>query len=216
MFFVGCLLTKILHAESLPISVLLEFHSDITLSCTTLRFSKSNEVATVSNFAMSQSKIVNCQRSPNAIVGFKLRLGIKILDGDNLKILEEELKKYVEDNPRIWDSMLFLRKDHIGGVNETLGVDPLDADYRFVIVSVCFQHRLSWQFTMRIMLHRGELFHHIYKICHDLDVQYDLAEPRQIVTTTTTTGMHRSTTSNTIGTHNELPLPGDIGGVPVL
>jgi hypothetical protein len=99
--------------------------------------------------------------------------------------------------------MLYLRKDHIGGVNETPGVDPLDADYRFVIVSACFQHRFSWQYTMRIMLHRGDLFHHIYKICNDLGVQYDIAEPRRVVT---------GTRSN-IGTRDEIPLGGGVTGL---
>jgi hypothetical protein len=116
----------------------------------------------------------------NAVVLFKLRLGIKILQEEKWKALEEELKRYVEDNPRIWDSLLFIRHDHIGGISETPGVDPLDADYRFVILSLSFQHRSSWQYSMRIMIHRGELFRRIYEICRELDVQYDIAEPRRL------------------------------------
>ena len=130
---------------------------------------------------MSQSKIVNCQRSPSALVFFKLKLNLKILQGDNLKILTEEIQQYVRDNPRIWESMLFIRKDHIGGILETPGVLGLtDADCRFVLFSLCFQHRLSWQSSMRIMLTRGDLFDHIYNVCEKLVVKYDTPIPLQV------------------------------------
>ena len=129
---------------------------------------------------MSQSKIVNCQRSPSALVFFKLKLHHKVLRGDNLKILTEELQQYVRDHPRIWDSMLFIRQDHIGGVSETPDIFGFETDSRFVLCSLCFQHVLSWQSSMRIMISRGELFCHIDKVCEKLGVKYDTPLPRQV------------------------------------
>jgi hypothetical protein len=133
---------------------------------------------------MSQSKIVNCQRSPSAVVLFKLKLHRNILQGDNLTTLSDELQKYVRENPRTWDSMLFIRQDFIGGVSTEPGTvwspNLLDSDYQFVIFTLCFQHRLAWQSSMRIMINRGELIRHIYDICSKLGVQYDDPAPRRV------------------------------------
>ena len=153
---------------------------DIGLSSTTLRFSKSNEVATVSNFAISRSKIVNCQRSPSALVFFELKLHQDILEGDNLKKLTEELQQYVQDNPRIWDSMRYIRQEYIGGISKNPAVCGLDEGCHFVVFSLCFQHRLSWQSSTRIMSNRGELFGHINKLCKELGVKYDSPLPHQM------------------------------------
>lgn len=155
--------------------------SDISLTKTTLRFSKSNEVATVSNFAMSQSKIVNCNRSPSAVVLFKLKLHVKILEGDNVKNLTEALQKFVRDNPRIWETLIFIRQDYIGGISVEPGSpwtpSTLNTNNQFVIFTVCFQHRASWQSSVRIMINRGELLHYIYNVCKEMEVQYDEVAP---------------------------------------
>jgi Mechanosensitive ion channel len=92
--------------------------SDITLTTTTLRFARTNEVSTVNNWAIADQRIVNCNRSPNAIVFFEVMLHIRIMEGDNLEKFVNRLKEYVHDNPRIWDSLAFCRHDRIDGDNE--------------------------------------------------------------------------------------------------
>jgi len=133
---------------------------------------------------MSQSKIVNCQRSPSAIVLFKLKLHRKILEGDKLATLRDRVQKYVRDNPRIWDSMLFIRYDYIGGVSTEPGTswspNLLDSDYQFCILTACFQHRISWQSAARVLMNRGDLIRRIYDICLELGVQYDDPAPRRV------------------------------------
>ena len=159
-------------------------HIDITLSSTTLRFSKSNEVAQVSNYAISQSKIVNCARSPSAVIFFKLKVSRNILEGDNLNILREELQTYVRDRPRIWESLLFIRQDYIEGVSVEAGspwASPsIENETPFVILSVCFKHRMSWQATPRVTITRGELFAYIFGVCKRLGVHHDDMTPHQV------------------------------------
>jgi len=118
------------------------------------------------------------------VIIFKVKLHLDILEGNNLKTLTEELQTYVRNNPRIWASMIFIRQDFIGGISTEPGTvwspNSLDADYKFVIMTLCFQHRTSWQSAARIMIHRGDLIHHMYKICVRLGVQYDDPAPRRV------------------------------------
>ena len=135
---------------------------------------------------MSQSKIVNCQRSPSALVFLQIKLHSKILEGQKLKQLRESLQDYVRDHPRIWDNMLYLRHDHFGAISveSALSWKPnsrLDADNQFIIFSLCFQNRISWQSAARVNMNRADLLRHIYGICMDLGVQYDNMSPRPIL-----------------------------------
>jgi hypothetical protein len=81
------------------------------LSTTTLRFARTNEVSTVNSYAIAGSKIINCNRSPGALVVFNIILHVSIFQKDTLERCQAELNQYVVTHPRIWDSMLFCRHD---------------------------------------------------------------------------------------------------------
>lgn len=135
----------------------------------------------MSNFAISQSKIVNCQRSPNAVVFIKLKLSAAILDGDKVQLFQKSLEDYVNENPRIWNSLLVFRHDHFGNLQGPWSTNNVfDADYRFVVFTLAFQHRVSWQYAARIMANRSDLMRHIYDICLEMGVQYDNMAPQSI------------------------------------
>jgi small-conductance mechanosensitive channel len=89
------------------------FVEDINLSTTTLRFARTNEVSTVNNWAIAGSKIINCNRSPGALVVLNIVLHVSIFQKNTLDLLQAELQQYVVTHPRIWDSLLFCRHDSI-------------------------------------------------------------------------------------------------------
>ena len=68
----------------------------------------------MNNYSISQSRIVNLQRSTTAIVFFDMKLSLKILEGDKLDRFREALEIYVQNRPRIWDSMACCRHDLFG------------------------------------------------------------------------------------------------------
>lgn len=142
---------------------------DISLFFTTLRYARTNEVATVNNWSISASRIVNCNRSPNAIVVVSHMVHIAVLEGGKLAKFQAGLHKYVSDNPRIWDSLVFCRQDSV------------DADMEQVNFTLAFRHRNSWQDAGRILLNRGELLRFIYATCKQLGISYDTPPNRRLL-----------------------------------
>jgi len=147
------------------------FVEDISLFSTTIRFSRTNEVSTVNNYSISLSRIVNCNRSANAIVVLELKFSIAIFEDGKLKTFRDALEKYVRDNPRIWDSLLFCRYDFI---------NP-DVTEEFVFFSIAFKHRQSWQSAARINIHRAELLRFIYGLGKTMEIQYNTPPSRRLV-----------------------------------
>jgi small-conductance mechanosensitive channel len=94
------------------------FVEDITLTTTTLRFARTNEVSILHNSSIIGSKIINCNRSPGAIILMDISLHISIFEGQNLDGFVSALQKYVETHPRVWDSLVFCRHDAIDADNE--------------------------------------------------------------------------------------------------
>jgi Mechanosensitive ion channel len=89
------------------------FVEDINLSTTTLRFARTNEVSTMNNWAIAGSKIINCNRSPGALVVLNLILHVSIFEKTTLDEFQAELQQYVMTHPRIWDSLVFCRHDSV-------------------------------------------------------------------------------------------------------
>jgi small-conductance mechanosensitive channel len=94
------------------------FVEGITLSTTTLRYARTDEVSTLNNWAIAGSKIINCNRSPGAIVVLKTKLHVSVLQGDKLEHFQAALQDYVETHPRTWKSLLFCRHDSIDADDE--------------------------------------------------------------------------------------------------
>jgi small-conductance mechanosensitive channel len=98
---------------SVDISSCTWFVEDINLSTTTLRFARTNEVSTMNNWAIAGSKIINCNRSPCALVVLNIILHVSIFENNTLEEFQAELQQYVVTHPRIWDSLVFCRHDSV-------------------------------------------------------------------------------------------------------
>lgn len=145
------------------------YFSDINLTTTTLRFARTNEVSTVNNWAIAASRIVNCNRSPNAIIVIEQKFHLSLVTPEKLEPFVDALKRYVYDHPRIWDSMAFCRHDMI------------DSDMEQVQFTIAFRHRSSWQDTARIKLNRADLILFIHNLGDSLGVNNDSPPVRRLL-----------------------------------
>ena len=117
------------------------FVEDINLSTTTLRFARTNEVSTMNNWAIAGSKIINCNRSPGALVVLNMVLHVSIFEKSTLEEFQAELQQYVVTHPRIWDSLVFCRHDSI------------DADLEQVSFQYVFSYNRCVYIRLGLMQH---------------------------------------------------------------
>ena len=137
------------------------FVEDISLFSTTLRFAITNEVSTLNNFSISQARIVNLQRSNNAVVYLeKMDFHVDIIRKNKLGAFRGELEQYVRDRPRIWESF------------DTCRHDDFDASVDKVTFAFGFRHRSSWQSAARIAIDRASLVRFIYETAVGMGVEY--------------------------------------------
>jgi hypothetical protein len=144
---------------------------DLNLYSTTLRYSQSNEVATVSNGTISGSRIVNCNRSPNAVVVFDLMLHICVIEDDKAQVYVSAIEQIIHDHPRIWECVVFFR------------YDKFDADNEQAFCRIAVRHRNSWQDACRILRDKGELQKCIYQLSKSMVVNFDSPPARRVIYT---------------------------------
>ena len=145
------------------------FVEDITLTTTTLRAAKTNEVSTVNNWSISGSRIVNCARSANATVHFQFQAHLSMLEGNKLNQFRAALHKYVEEHPRVWDSIAYIRHDRF------------DADKERIDFEISIRHRSSWQESGRIKIDRSEIHRFVFELGNELGVHFATPVDQQVV-----------------------------------
>jgi hypothetical protein len=138
---------------------------------TTARYAATNEVATLSNGSIAGMRIVNANRSPNAVIIFQLPFHISITEGasDKLPALRSALDKYARDHPNHWKCFMFCR------------VSELQIELEKAILVIGFQSRCSWQDAGRILFAKADLICHVYDLSKSLGVSYDELPKRQLL-----------------------------------
>lgn len=145
------------------------FVEDITLTTTTLRYARTNEVSTVNNWSIAGSRIVNCARSVNATVHFEFKAHLSILEGSKLEQFRSAIQKYVDERPRVWDSIAHLRHDEF------------DADDERVTFALAIRHRCAWQEAGRIKVDRSGVFRFLYELGKKLDVSFEKPPDQTVI-----------------------------------
>ena len=135
---------------------------DCNLFTTTLRLSRTNEVSTVNNGSIANTRIVNHGRSFNAMVSISLRLDIAATH-DQVMILKSAMEQYIRDNPRVWVSLNNFRITHVDPAND------------LITYSARIQHVKSWQDLLSILQARGDFEKFCQEILLKLDIHYPCA-----------------------------------------
>ena len=131
---------------------------DVTLFTTTLRFSRTNEVSTVNNGSIANSRIVNHGRSHNALVNVSLPVRIDTTS-DQIQIVQSALEQYIKDI-RAWVSLV------------SFGITQVDPANDLIVYSARIQHFKSWQDLTGVLQARGDLEKFCTEILIKLDIQY--------------------------------------------
>jgi hypothetical protein len=145
------------------------FVEDISLFYTTLRFAKTNEVSTLNNFSISQSRIVNLQRSTNAIVRITMDVRERAWTGNKFQLFRSEIEQYIRDHPRIWESLAACRHD------------DFQPDSEKITITLDFRHRLSWQNSPRISENRADLLRFVHQTAKKMGVMYSSTPSKRLV-----------------------------------
>jgi len=133
---------------------------DCNLFTTTLRLSRTNELSTVNNGAIANTRIVNHGRSMNALVNISLPMRIEV-NSEQVQIVQSALQQYIRDNPRVWASLVNFRITKVDPTNE------------LIAYSARVQHVKSWQDLLPVMQAKGDLEKFCAEILFKLDIHYD-------------------------------------------
>jgi len=132
---------------------------DCNLFTTTLRLSRTNEVSTVNNGSIANTRIVNHGRSINACINVHLPMRIDATH-DQVQIVQSALEQYIRDNPRVWACLVNFR------------ITKVDPASEFIEYSARIQHVKSWQDLLPILQARGDLEKFCMEILMKLDIYY--------------------------------------------
>lgn len=138
------------------------------MATTTLRCARTNEVCTVNNSSIASTRIVNLARSPNATIHIEFAAHISIFEGDKLNQFRQEMCKYVDERPRVWESVRHVRHA------------MFDADNERVDISLALRHVSAWQEAARIKNDTVEVYRFLYDVGNKIDVHFS-APPEQKV-----------------------------------
>ncbi len=136
------------------------FVEDCNLFTTTLRLSKSNEVATVKNGTIADKKIINHNRSEKAVVNIDLSFKSTVTQEEAM-IVKSAIEHYISDNPRVWAQLINFR---------IVEVDPCNDVAKYAIT---VQHQRSWQDLLPVLTSKGELIKFCTEVLIQLNVHYE-------------------------------------------
>jgi len=77
---------------------------------TTLRLSSTNEVSTVDNYAIASSRIINHNRSPNALVNLNIKFKLQITQ-EQMEAFYAKLRSYTKDRQGTWKNIATFRQN---------------------------------------------------------------------------------------------------------
>jgi hypothetical protein len=148
---------------------------NVSLYYTTLRLGATNEVATVANSAMANSRIVNAARSPKALIYINLKFGIDV-PYNKILLFKEVVETFVKARPREWLSCSGIR------------CVKVEADLGYVQYVIILQHRDSWQHLGGILEHKAAVMSYCLEIQKKLGMRF-LAPPTPVDLTVKNPGL---------------------------
>lgn len=132
---------------------------DITLFSTQVRFSFTNERASLSNGSLANSRIINSSKSNNAGVYHLLKFPLDV-PYEKVKMFHEALEAFVRNRPREWIGLSSFRAT---SVNAQLG---------FIEYIVVLDHRESWASWSQVRTSQSDLMAFGVELAKKLDIVY--------------------------------------------
>jgi hypothetical protein len=139
---------------------------DVTLYHTSFIFVSTNERATVSNGTLAKSRIINCGRSPNAVIFFTLKFGVAV-PYEKIEIVRTAVDKFVKARPTQFSSLLGFRATSI------------QAELGWIEYIVVLQHREGWQNKVAILKSKAVIQQFCLELQKKLGIGYT-SPPRPV------------------------------------
>jgi len=131
----------------------------VTLTTTTVYWGTTNERATLSNGAISNLRVINAARSPNATIFVELKFEINT-PYEKIAIFKTAVEQFMKDRPREWLTFLAFRPTVV------------EVDKGFIGYKVIAQHRNSWQGICWILESKSSLTTYCLEVAKQLDMRY--------------------------------------------
>ena len=133
----------------------------VTLFATHVFWGSTNERATLCNGAISNFRVINAARSPNATIYVALKFGINT-QYEQIQIFKEAVEQYLKDRPREWLTFIAFRPSEVA------------VDKGFIGYTVVAQHRNSWQAIGSIIESRANLTTYCLEVSKQLGMRFVL------------------------------------------
>ena len=135
------------------------FVEDVSLYCTTVRLGATNEVATIANSALANSRIVNAARSHKALVYITLKFGLDV-PYTKVQVFKKTVESFVKARPREWLNCSSIRSTRV------------EADLGFIEYVISLQHRDSWQHVGAILESKASVMSFCLEVQKQLGMRY--------------------------------------------
>lgn len=132
---------------------------NVDLFSTTVRFAITNEVATVSNGSLANSRVINAARSPKMLVYVQMKFGIDV-PYQKVKLFRKTVEEFVKQRPRDWLSMCGFRATRV------------EHDLAFIEYVMVLQHRERWQNVIPMLNAKAEFSSFALEVAKKLDMPY--------------------------------------------
>lgn len=136
------------------------------MTTTTLRYANTNELATINNSSVANSRIVNLARSSKAMVTILILFDVDVTQRQ-LDDFRYSMEAYLENRPREWIGLIHYR------------TEAVDSDSGYVRQLYRAQHVKSWQELGAIMISKGEWQREADKVATEMGIVFD-SPPRQM------------------------------------
>jgi len=135
------------------------FVENITLYATTVRFAATNEVATIANGNLANTRIINAARSPRMVCSIYMKFGINV-PFEKLQFFRETLEEFIKARPREWIQLCAFR------------LTKMHADLGFVEYVLVLQHREPWQNIVAMLNAKAEASSFCLEVSKKLNMRY--------------------------------------------
>lgn len=124
-----------------------------------MRLAATREVATVANGSLAESRIINMNRSENALVSLTLKFGVDV-PFSKIKLFGKAIEGFVKERPREWVALSGFRSQLI------------EADVGYVQYILIVQHVQSWQQFAAVSQSKADVASFCLELQKKLDIRY--------------------------------------------
>eukprot|EP00550_Attheya_septentrionalis_P002041 CAMPEP_0198290392 /NCGR_PEP_ID=MMETSP1449-20131203/8286_1 /TAXON_ID=420275 /ORGANISM="Attheya septentrionalis, Strain CCMP2084" /LENGTH=1212 /DNA_ID=CAMNT_0043988897 /DNA_START=249 /DNA_END=3887 /DNA_ORIENTATION=- len=135
------------------------FVEKVTLFTTTVRLAATNEVATLANGSLADSRIINGARSPKATVYIHVKFSVDI-PYEHVKLFRSAVEVFVKARPREWVSLNAMRAIRV------------ETDLGFIEYSISLTHRSSFQDMGAILQSKADATSYCLELSKKLNMKF--------------------------------------------